>query len=70
MPTILVTGGSGYLGQILIRELEAHGHRVGYTYLSQPVGPGTFKNARGFKVDLSSGDGLDGVFQVRPGRLQ
>lgn len=64
MPTVLVTGGSGYLGQILIKALESQGHRVGYTYLTNEVAPGTFKNARGFKVDLSSDDGLDGVFQV------
>jgi nucleoside-diphosphate-sugar epimerase len=62
--TILVTGGSGYLGQIAIAALEKEGHRIGYTYLTHDMPAGTFKNARGFRVDLSSGEGLDAVFQV------
>ena len=63
--TVLVTGGSGYLGQILVQQLERDGrHRIGYTYMARPLPPGTFKTARGFKVDLSTGEGLDGAFQA------
>jgi hypothetical protein len=103
MVCALILGGSGFLGQHIIKALEKEGsHRLGYTYLSHDikqgvfVGPegagvcrgvhlglseaccsdltspitplpiiGTFKNARGFKVDLSCGDGIDDVFQVR-----
>lgn len=64
MPTILVTGGSGYLGQIAIAHLEKEGHRIGYTFLTHDMPTGTFKSARGFRVDLSTGDGLDAVFQA------
>jgi len=40
------------------------GHRIGYTFLTHDMPTGTFKSARGFRVDLSTGDGLDAVFQA------
>ncbi|GBF96423.1 hypothetical protein Rsub_09222, partial [Raphidocelis subcapitata] len=65
MPTVLVTGGSGYLGQILVQALAKEGHRIGYTYLSHDLPSGALdKNARGFHVDFANGDGLDAVFQA------
>lgn len=68
--TILITGGSGYLGSHLIAHLQAEGGwRVGYTFQSNAVPDGTFGAAQGFRVDLATGDGLDAVFQVRSNRV-
>lgn len=57
-PTVLVTGGTGYLGQFLVDSMARSGWTVVYIYLSSappPFPPG----AVGFRVDLSTGDGLD-----------
>lgn len=57
-PTVLVTGGTGYLGQFLVDNMARSGWTVVYTYLSSappPFPPG----ATGFKVDLTTGEGLD-----------
>ena len=57
---VLVTGGSGYLGQFLVTRLAAAGHDVSYTFWSSadpcllpPAAAG-----RGYKVDLATGAGL------------
>jgi hypothetical protein len=41
------------------------GYRIGYTFLTNDVPPGTFGSARGFRVDLSTGDGLAEAIEVR-----
>lgn len=65
MPTVLITGGSGYLGSFLVQALGREGHRIGYTFLSHEAPSFSFgANARGFRVDLSTGDGLEEVFQA------
>lgn len=62
---VLITGGSGYLGQFLITALKQH-HSVAYTYhnnalTAHPV------NAEPFKVDLATGEGLRAaVLQFKP----
>lgn len=53
---VLITGGSGYLGQFLIVALSNQ-HHVAYTYLSKPLDPSSC-NAAGFRVNLASGEGL------------
>eukprot|EP00882_Tetradesmus_deserticola_P033287 GHRQ01038009.1.p1 GENE.GHRQ01038009.1~~GHRQ01038009.1.p1 ORF type:complete len:137 (+),score=30.25 GHRQ01038009.1:344-754(+) len=62
---VLITGGSGYLGQFLIAALRQH-HSVAYTYhnnaiTAQPV------DAEPFKVDIATGQGLqEAVLQFKP----
>jgi dTDP-4-dehydrorhamnose reductase len=52
---VLVTGGSGYLGQFLVLGLTARGHQVAFTYCTAdpqlPVGTP-------HRVDLATGEGL------------
>jgi len=53
---ILVTGGSGYLGQFLVRALADAGHSVHWTWTSTPpaaAAPGT-----PHRVDMRTGEGL------------
>ena len=57
MPSILITGGSGYLGQFLRQHLASCGHEVWWTYssaLSEHTSGG-----RAFRVDLATGEGLE-----------
>jgi dTDP-4-dehydrorhamnose reductase len=56
MPSILVTGGSGYLGQFLRRELAAQGHSVWWTYVSTGAEHAT---GQSFRVNLATGEGLE-----------
>jgi nucleoside-diphosphate-sugar epimerase len=53
---VLVTGGSGYLGQHLIVGLLKAGHDVGFTYMSSQLSVPV--RAEPFRVDLASGQGL------------
>jgi len=53
---VLVTGGSGYLGQFLVHALTAAGHHVVWTYHSTT--PALSAPGQAFRVNLSSGDGL------------
>ncbi|KIY95787.1 dTDP-4-dehydrorhamnose reductase [Monoraphidium neglectum] len=63
--TIFVTGGSGYLGSHLIAHLQHEGgYRIGYSFLTNDVPPGTFGDAHGCRVDLATGEGLDSAFEA------
>ncbi|KAK9806933.1 hypothetical protein WJX72_007947 [[Myrmecia] bisecta] len=54
--TVLVVGGSGFLGQFLVQELAAQ-YRVGFTYHSTEVP--VFKGAvKSFWVNMATGEGL------------
>lgn len=50
--TVLIVGGSGYLGQFLLQELLLQGHRVSYTYQANAL-PGS--DAKGFKASQVPG---------------
>lgn len=54
---VLITGGSGYLGQFLIVALSKQ-HHVAYTYLSKALDPNRCSSATGFRVNLATGEGL------------
>ncbi|GAX79402.1 hypothetical protein CEUSTIGMA_g6843.t1 [Chlamydomonas eustigma] len=61
---ILITGGSGYLGQFLIKGAIAAGHQVTYTYSSVKLDEDVMRVEGGgklmpWKVDFSDGSGLD-----------
>jgi nucleoside-diphosphate-sugar epimerase len=55
---VLVTGGSGYLGQFLIVSLSNQQHQVAYTYLRTALDPSSCSATR-FRVNLASGEGLE-----------
>lgn len=62
---VLITGGSGYLGQFIIVSLM-NDHDVAFTYLENPI-----RNhetaAQAFKVDLATGEGLQAaVLDFKP----
>ena len=61
--SILVTGGSGYLGQFVIERLAAEGHNVYYVYHANPLPAGAYR-AEGIKADLASYNDLDHVFEM------
>lgn len=62
---ILITGGSGYLGQFLLLSLSNGQHELGYTYLKRALPSDTC--AKAFQADLSSGKGLEeAVLGFRP----
>ena len=52
VPTVLVTGGSGYLGQFLVDRLSNVGWNVLFTYHSSQAPPFA-ATVRGFKVELN-----------------
>jgi dTDP-4-dehydrorhamnose reductase len=56
----LIVGGSGYLGQFVIRAmLDAGYDRVDYTYASNPLPPdATGDRCTGHRADLPTGEGL------------
>lgn len=54
---VLVTGGSGYLGQFLLSALSTH-HTTAYTYLSSTLSNLGSPSTQAFKVDLATGEGL------------
>eukprot|EP00271_Cylindrocystis_brebissonii_P016788 TRINITY_DN412_c0_g1_i1.p1 TRINITY_DN412_c0_g1~~TRINITY_DN412_c0_g1_i1.p1 ORF type:complete len:371 (+),score=61.63 TRINITY_DN412_c0_g1_i1:37-1113(+) len=59
---VLITGGSGYLGLYLSKELTAGGHVVGLTFNSRSLTEdelAVLGHPLVFKVDLTSGDGLE-----------
>lgn len=58
--TILVTGGSGYLGQFLVADLVQSHCKVAYTYFSNKL-PDP-QGARSFQVNLATGEGLQECF--------
>jgi len=70
---VLVTGGSGYLGQFVVASLATaplsgggsggEPVAVAYTYARAPLADGVFPpSVRAFRVDLATGEGLDEVF--------
>jgi dTDP-4-dehydrorhamnose reductase len=62
---VLITGGSGYLGQFLISALK-QSHSVAYTYHQNAITAHPV-NAEPFKVDLATGEGLqEAVLQFKP----
>ena len=64
-PTILVAGGSGYLGQFLVDRLGggADGFTVAYTYHNSSPPPfATTPPPLAFQVDFVTGSGLDDCF--------
>jgi dTDP-4-dehydrorhamnose reductase len=50
---VLVTGGSGYLGQFLMVALSKQ-HDVAYTYLSRPLD----SSSQAYRVNIATGEGL------------
>lgn len=60
MVNILVTGGSGYLGQFLVAHLSKT-HTVAYTYHNNPLPDGTL-DATAYQVDCVTGAGLQEAF--------
>ncbi|KAG1679980.1 hypothetical protein FOA52_007044 [Chlamydomonas sp. UWO 241] len=65
LPCVLVTGGSGYLGQFVITALKEAGFEVAYTYASKPLASAP-EGVQAFQVDFKSGDGLDAAFASGP----
>lgn len=62
---VLITGGSGYLGQFIIETLQKD-HTVAYTYLANSIA-GLQLPVQGFKVDLATGEGVQGaVLEFQP----
>ena len=66
-PTVLITGGSGYLGQFLVNKFCCDDWNVVYTYnTSNPLPFATINNkpatVTAFKVDFITGEGLDACF--------
>jgi dTDP-4-dehydrorhamnose reductase len=62
-PTVLITGGSGYLGQFLVDAFTRnYGWNVVYTYNTSTPPPFSTKPAAAFKVDFITGEGLDTCF--------
>jgi dTDP-4-dehydrorhamnose reductase len=66
MPTVLITGGSGYLGKFLVDAFSrCEGWTVVYTYNELSAGTRLkFKTepAAAFKVDFARGEGIDACF--------
>lgn len=58
MPAVLVVGGSGYLGQFLIRAFLERGWRTHYTFRSAGALPGC-DDAVGHEVDASDASAMD-----------
>ena len=58
MPAALVVGGSGYLGQFLIRAFLERGWRTHYTFRSAGALPGC-DDAVGHEVDASDASAMD-----------
>lgn len=66
---VLITGGSGYLGQFLLKSLSGdhqQQHSLAYTYLTQPLPAHALPGAHsGYRVDLATGEGLsEALLQV------
>jgi dTDP-4-dehydrorhamnose reductase len=56
--TVLIVGGSGFLGAELVRQASAAGHRVAATFATRPCdGP----EATWYEVDLRDGDRVDEI---------
>ncbi|KAK9821055.1 hypothetical protein WJX74_006579 [Apatococcus lobatus] len=55
-PHVLVTGGSGYLGQFLVQKLQKS-YKVGFTHHSSS--PPSLGTSKAFWVDLKDGSGLE-----------
>eukprot|EP00959_Pyramimonas_sp_CCMP1952_P104774 2189976-Pyramimonas_sp.AAC.1 len=59
---VLVTGGSGYLGQFIVSHLASKGvaHRVAYTYSSNDASVSSAgMHVTAHRVDLKTGEGLN-----------
>lgn len=65
MAAVLITGGTGYLGQFLTRHFAASGLKVGFTYwhCSEPEKL-CCTAVEGFKVNLATGEGLDACLEA------
>ncbi|KAG2437923.1 hypothetical protein HXX76_005539 [Chlamydomonas incerta] len=62
---ILITGGSGYLGQFLVHGLAEQGYTVHYTYGSRQLASAP-AGVVAHKVDLATGEGLAQAFEQTP----
>ncbi|PNW70401.1 hypothetical protein CHLRE_17g718250v5 [Chlamydomonas reinhardtii] len=62
---VLITGGSGYLGQFLVHGLAELGYTVHYTYGSRQLASAP-AGVVAHKVDLSTGEGLTQAFEQTP----
>mmetsp|Transcript_24145 Transcript_24145/g.40472 ORF Transcript_24145/g.40472 Transcript_24145/m.40472 type:complete len:315 (+) Transcript_24145:69-1013(+) len=62
---VLITGGSGYLGQFLICDLASKSHRVAFTYNSHAVANKAipWAHVSAHRVDLQTGEGLEECVQ-------
>lgn len=63
---VLITGGSGYLGQFIVNHLtRSERHEVAYTYHRKPLPASS--PAQAFHVDIATGNGLiEAVTTFRP----
>lgn len=62
---VLVTGGSGYLGQFLIQALADKKHNVVYVWATREL-PGLPVGVTGVRADLATGDGLQEAMKQGP----
>lgn len=68
-PSILLIGGSGYLGQFLTNDFRRRGWQVVYTrHSAQPLPPYDL-DAQCFHAELASGEGLARCFQAVDGQI-
>lgn len=56
--TVLIVGGSGFLGTELVRQASAAGHHTAATFATRP---GSSPEATWYDLDLRDGDRVDEV---------